>query len=90
MNKSDLIDSVAASASLTKADAGKVVDALLNSIIKSLHKGEDVVIVGFGSFSVKRRAARTGRNPQTGQTVNIPAANQPKFKAGKGLKEAVN
>ena len=90
MNKSDLIDAVAVSADLTKADAGKAVDAVIESITNALKGGDQVSIVGFGTFSVKERAARTGRNPQTGETIQIKASKTPGFKAGKGLKDAVN
>ena len=90
MNKNDLVSAVADSSGLTKADAGRAVDAVFDSIASALKSGGDVRIVGFGTFSVKDRAARTGRNPQTGKTIEIPAARVPGFKAGKGLKDAVN
>lgn len=90
MNKSELIDSVASSADLSKADASRAVDGLVDSITSSLKDGDAVSLVGFGTFSVKHRAARTGRNPQTGATINIAASNVPGFKAGKALKDAVN
>ena len=90
MNKADLIDAVADSADLSKADATRAVDAVLDSITSALKQGNSVSLVGFGTFSVKHRAARTGRNPRTGEEMKIPASNQPKFKAGKGLKDAVN
>ena len=90
MNKSELIDAVAASADIPKAQAGRALDAVLESVTGSLAKGEQVVLVGFGTFSVKDRAARTGRNPQTGDPIDIPAATIPSFKAGKALKDAVN
>jgi DNA-binding protein HU-beta len=90
MNKAELIDAVAASANLTKTDAGDAVDAVFDSISKSLSGGQPVSLVGFGTFSVSDRAARTGRNPRTGETINIAATRVPKFKAGKGLKDAVN
>ena len=90
MNKAELIDAVAASANLTKTDAGDAVDAVFNSISNSLAGGSSVSLVGFGTFSVSDRAARTGRNPRTGETINIAATRVPKFKAGKGLKDAVN
>ncbi|HET8551791.1 MAG TPA: HU family DNA-binding protein [Gammaproteobacteria bacterium] len=90
MNKSELIDAVADSAGLSKADATRAVDGVVDAISKSLKRGDQVSLVGFGTFSVKHRAARTGRNPQTGQTINIAASNVPGFKAGKALKDAVN
>ncbi|MEU3904030.1 HU family DNA-binding protein [Streptomyces goshikiensis] len=90
MNKSELIDAVAASADIPKAQAGKAVDAWMEGIMGALKQGDDVVLVGFGSFSVKDRAERTGRNPQTGKAIKIEAAKVPGFKAGKGLKDAVN
>jgi DNA-binding protein HU-beta len=90
MNKNDLINSVANAASLTKADAARAVDATLNAISVSLKKGKEVRLVGFGTFLTQRRKATTGRNPRTGATIKIPASTQPKFRAGKALKEAVN
>ncbi len=90
MNKAELIDQIAASADLTKADAGRALDAVVDSITKALKKGDQVSLVGFGTFSVRSRAARTGRNPQTGQTITIKASKAPAFKAGKALKDAVN
>ena len=90
MNKNDLIASVSDSAGLSKADAGKAVDAVFDSITGSLKSGTEVRLVGFGTFSVSRRSASQGRNPRTGEPIKIPASNQPKFKAGKGLKDAVN
>ena len=90
MNKNDLIASVSDGAGLSKADAGKAVDAVFDSITGSLKSGTEVRLVGFGTFSVSRRAASQGRNPRTGEPIQIPASNQPKFKAGKGLKDAVN
>ena len=90
MNKNDLISSVAESSGLTKADAGRAVDAVFDSIASALASGDDVRIVGFGSFSVANRAASTGRNPRTGEEIQIPASKQPKFKAGAPLKSAVN
>ena len=90
MNKNDLISSVAESSGLTKADAGRAVDGVFESIASALSSGEDVRIVGFGSFSVANRAASTGRNPRTGEEIQIPASKQPKFKAGAPLKSAVN
>ena len=90
MNKNDLISSVAESSGLTKADAGRAVDSVFESIASALSSGDDVRIVGFGSFSVANRAASTGRNPRTGEEIQIPASKQPKFKAGAPLKSAVN
>lgn len=89
-NKSDLIDAIAKSADISKAAAGRALDATIESITKSLKKGEIVSLVGFGSFYVGKRAARNGRNPRTGATIKIKAAKVPKFRAGKGLKDAVN
>ena len=90
MNKNDLVASVASDAGLSKADSTKAVDAILDAITSSLKGGTEVRLVGFGTFSVSRRQATTGRNPRTGETIQIAASNQPKFKAGKGLKDAVN
>ena len=90
MNKNDLISSVAGDSGLSKADATKAVDAVFDSITGALKRGDDVRLVGFGTFSVAQRKATTGRNPRTGEAIQIPASKQPKFKAGKGLKEAVN
>lgn len=90
MNKSELIDAVAASADISKAAAGRALDAMVESITGALKEGDQVVLVGFGTFSVKERAARTGRNPQTGDPIQIAAATVPSFKAGKALKDAVN
>jgi DNA-binding protein HU-beta len=90
VNKNELVDAVAAVTELTKADAAKAVDAVFDSITKSLKKGHEVRLVGFGTFNVRKRAASLGRNPRTGEPLKIPASKQPKFKAGKGLKDAVN
>jgi len=90
MNKAELIEAVAASANVSKADAGRAVDAVVDAIAKSLKKGQQVAVVGFGTFSVKHRAARTGRNPRTGEAIQIAASNVPGFKAGKALRDAVN
>ena len=90
MNKNDLIAAVADSAELSKADAGKAVDSVLDNITGALKGGNEVRLVGFGTFSVAQRKATTGRNPQTGETIQIPASKQPKFKAGKALKDSVN
>jgi DNA-binding protein HU-beta len=90
MNKAELIDAVAGEANLSKADAGRAIDAVVDSISSALAKGQQVSVVGFGTFSVKHRAARSGRNPRTGETIQIAASNVPGFKAGKALKDAVN
>jgi DNA-binding protein HU-beta len=90
MNKGELIDAVAAAADLTKSDATKAVEAFVDTVTRALKKGDQVSIVGFGSFSVKARAARQGRNPKTGETITISASKVPGFKAGKALKDAVN
>lgn len=90
MNKAELIDKVAEVADLNKASATRAVEAVFDGISAALRSGATVNLVGFGSFSVSDRAARTGRNPRTGETINIPASKNPKFKAGKGLKDAVN
>ncbi len=90
MNKAELIEAVADGADLSKADAGRAIDAVVGAVTKSLKRGQQVSIVGFGTFSVKHRAARTGRNPRTGDTIKIAASNVPGFKAGKALKDAVN
>ncbi|HEY5972974.1 MAG TPA: HU family DNA-binding protein [Pseudoxanthomonas sp.] len=90
MNKTELIDAVAESADLSKADAGRAVDAVISSVTKALKRGDSVTVVGFGTFQVRERAARTGRNPKTGDTINIAASKNPAFKAGKALKDAVN
>lgn len=89
MNKSELIVAIANHANLTKADAGRVLEGITQSIQAALKAGDSVALVGFGTFEVKERAERTGRNPQTGQAITIAAAKLPSFKAGKGLKEAV-
>ena len=90
MNKNDLIATVAQSTGMSKSDAAKAVDGVLDSITDSLKSGGEVRLVGFGTFSVAKRAASQGRNPRTGEAIKIPASIQPKFKAGKGLKSAVN
>ena len=89
MNKSELIDSIASGADTSKAVAGRVLDATLAVVTKALKKGETVALVGFGTFSVRKRAARNGRNPRTGATIKIAAAKVPAFKAGKTLKDSV-
>lgn len=90
MNKAELIDAVADSADLSKAAAARAVDAMLDSVTDALKKGDQVTLVGFGTFEVRERAARQGRNPQTGATIQIAASKAPAFKAGKALKDAVN
>jgi len=90
VGKNDLVATVAEAAGLTKADSAKAVDAMLDGIVAHLAKGEEVRIVGFGSFAVTKRAASEGRDPRTGKSIKIPAANVPKFRAGKPLKDAVN
>ncbi|HDV6273564.1 TPA: HU family DNA-binding protein [Staphylococcus pseudintermedius] len=89
MNKTDLINAVAEQADLTKKEAGLAVDAVFEAIQTSLAKGEKVQLIGFGNFEVRERAARKGRNPQTGKEIDIPASKVPVFKAGKALKDAV-
>lgn len=90
MNKSELIDQIADSADVSKASAGRALDAVLESITKAMKKGDMVTLVGFGTFYVGKRAARNGRNPRTGATIKIKATKTPKFRAGKSLKDAVN
>ena len=90
MNKNDLIAEVADRTGLSRADATKAVDYVFETITDSLKKGDEVRLVGFGTFHVAKRAASEGRNPRTGEKINIPASRQPKFKAGKALKDAVN
>lgn len=90
MNKAELIDAVAAGADISKAAAGRALDAMVEAVTKALKEGDQVNLVGFGTFSVRDRAARTGRNPRTGETINIAASKMPGFKAGKALKDAVN
>ena len=90
MNKGELIEAVTGSAGLSRADATKAVDAVLDSVTSTLAGGDRVSLVGFGTFSVKARAARMGRNPRTGEAIQIKASNVPGFKAGKALKDAVN
>jgi DNA-binding protein HU-beta len=90
MNKGDLIEAVAGQAGLSKADAGRAVDAVVGSITDALQGGNQVSLVGFGTFTVKSRAARMGRNPRTGEAIQIKASKVPGFKAGKALKDAVN
>ena len=90
MNKNDLVTVVASAAGLSKADAAKAVDGIFAAVTDALKKGDEVRLVGFGTFAVAERAASEGRNPRTGQKITIPASKRPKFKAGKGLKDAVN
>jgi len=90
MNKPDIVAAVARSSGISKTSADNAVDAIFSAITDALRKGEDVRLVGFGTFSTRRRAARQGRNPRTGETIQIPASTQPKFKAGRPLKDAVN
>ena len=90
LNKSGLIDAIAKAADLNKKDSEAALNAVVATIADTLKKGDKVVLVGFGSFEVRKRAARKGRNPQTGKEINIPAAKSPVFKAGKALKDAVN
>jgi DNA-binding protein HU-beta len=90
MNKNELIAQVAEQAGMSKADAGRAVDATFDVIASSLKSGDEVKIIGFGNFSVAKRAASQGRNPRTGESIKIAASKTPKFKAGKGLKDSVN
>jgi DNA-binding protein HU-beta len=90
MNKAELIEAVAEAADISKAGASRAVDAVLDSITAAMKKGDQVTLVGFGTFLVRERAARTGRNPKTGEPIDIAAAKVPSFKAGKALKDAVN
>jgi DNA-binding protein HU-beta len=90
MNKQDLISKVADSVAMTKTDAGKAVDAVLDVITAALKKGDEVRLVGFGTFSVSKRKASKGRNPRTGEEIKLKASKSPRFRAGKGLKDAVN
>ncbi|HEN47023.1 MAG TPA: HU family DNA-binding protein [Mizugakiibacter sp.] len=90
MNKSELIDAMSDVASLSKAEAGRALEAFIESAKKALKKNDTISLVGFGTFSVRERAARIGRNPRTGETIKIKASKNPTFKAGKALKDAVN
>jgi DNA-binding protein HU-beta len=90
MNKAEFTSAVADDAEMSKADAGRAVDAMIEVVKKALKKGDTITLVGFGTFSVRKRAARQGRNPQTGDTIKIKASKNPAFKAGKALKDAVN
>ena len=89
MNKAQLIEAIASAADVSKAVAGRVLDATVETVTSALKRGDSVSLVGFGTFSVRRRNARTGRNPRNGETIQIPAANVPAFKAGKTLKDSV-
>jgi DNA-binding protein HU-beta len=90
MNKADLVQAVSNATELSKADATRAIDAVLDSISESLKKGESVTLIGFGTFSIRERAARPGRNPRTKETIQIKAAKVPAFKPGKALKDSVN
>lgn len=90
MNKNDLVAAVSSNTGLSKAESTRAVDEVFDVITKSLKQGDEVRLVGFGTFTVSKRAATQGRNPRTGETIQIPASKQPKFRAGKGLKDAVN
>jgi DNA-binding protein HU-beta len=90
VNKSQLVDQIATDADISKAAAGRALDSFIEAVTGALKDGDSVALVGFGTFSVRERAARTGRNPQTGESIEIAAANIPSFKAGKALKDAVN
>ena len=90
MNKSDLIEEIAQAAEVSKSAAERAIDALVAAVKKSLRKGEDVTLVGFGTFHVAKRRARTGRNPRTGEALAIKAGSVPRFRAGKALKDAIN
>ncbi len=90
MNKTELVEAMAESADISKAAAGRALDGMIGAITQALKDGDQISIVGFGSFTVRERAARTGRNPQTGEAIEIKASRNPTFKAGKALKDAVN
>ena len=90
MNKNELVEAVAKKAGQTKVDATKSIDAVIDAVKEALASGDDVRLIGFGTFSVSTRAAYTGRNPSTGEEIHIKSSKQPKFKAGKALKDAVN
>lgn len=90
MNKNDVIDAIANGAQLSKADAGRALDAFVSAVSDALKSGDSVSLIGFGTFEVRARAARNGRNPKTGETISIAASKAPAFKAGKALKDAVN
>jgi DNA-binding protein HU-beta len=90
MNKTELVTAMAESAEISKADAGRALDAMVETITEALKNGDQVSLIGFGSFMIKERGARTGRNPRTGESIEIKASKTPSFKAGKALKDAVN
>ncbi|MEN8178416.1 MAG: HU family DNA-binding protein [Pseudomonadota bacterium] len=90
MNKAELIDAMADAADISKAAASRALDGMVEAVTAAMKEGDQVSLIGFGTFSVKERAARQGRNPQTGETIQIKASNIPSFKAGKALKDAVN
>jgi DNA-binding protein HU-beta len=90
MNKSDIIEAMADAADISKAKAGQALDGMIAAIVKAMQEGDQVAIAGFGSFVVRERAARSGRNPKTGETIQIEASRSPAFKAGKAFKDAVN
>lgn len=90
MNKTELIDHIATTADISKASAGRALDAAVGAVTASLKQGQTVTLVGFGSFYVGKRAARNGRNPRTGAAIKIAAARIPRFRPGKGLKDAIN
>lgn len=90
VNKSQLIEKIAAGADISKASAGRALDSFIEAVTDALKEDDQVALVGFGTFAVRERAARSGRNPQTGETIQIAAAKIPAFKAGKALKDAVN
>jgi DNA-binding protein HU-beta len=90
VNKNDLVAAVSSNSGLSKADSAKAVDSVFDTVVGALRGGDDVRLVGFGTFSVVNRKASVGRNPRTGESIQIPASRQPKFKAGKGLKQSVN
>ncbi|ASJ75176.1 HU family DNA-binding protein [Granulosicoccus antarcticus] len=90
MNKGEFVDAVAAKGDMTKADASSAVDAVLEAVTEAMKEGNQITLVGFGTFLVRKREARTGRNPRTGEPLQIAASNVPSFKAGKALKDAVN
>jgi DNA-binding protein HU-beta len=90
VNKAEMIDAIAAGADISKAAAGRALDSMIDAVTGALKKGDTVSLIGFGTFVVRERAARSGRNPRTGQTIQIAASKNPSFKAGKALKDAVN
>ena len=90
MNKTELVNAIADKAGISKKDATSALDAFTAVVTEELKKGEKIALIGFGTFEVSKRAARTGRNPQTGAEMSIPASNAPKFKAGKALKDSIN